>query len=127
MFDAPSPTIAVCSRAESMRRKNSANDVFVATPEMPLIDMWPPLRPSKKSRSTWTGSSSRPMPTASGRPISSTYSAFARSSPVARSTVSPGSGETHTSGSTRVTCTCAVRTFAAGMMPSSAMRCVSLS
>ena len=48
-----------------------------------------------------------------------------RSSPVARSTTSPGSGETHTSGSTRVTATRADRTFAAGMMPSSATRWVS--
>ena len=87
--------------------------------------MWPPLRPSKKSRSTCTGRPSRPRPIGSGRPISSAYSAFARSSPVARSTASPGSGETQISGSTRVTATCADRTFAAGMMPSSAIRCVS--
>ena len=44
---------------------------------------------------------------------------------MARSTISPGSGETHTSGSTRVTETRAERTFAAGMIPSSATRCVS--
>ncbi len=54
-----------------MRRKNSANDVFVATPLMPQMDMWPPLRPSKKSRSTWTGSPSRPSPMREGRSISS--------------------------------------------------------
>ena len=69
-FAAPSPRICGC--AVSMRRKNSANEVLVATPLMPLIDMWPPLRPSKKSRSTCTGSSSRPIPTGSGRLISST-------------------------------------------------------
>ena len=68
MLAAPSPTMPECSRAVSMRRKNSANDVFVATPLIPLIDMCPPLRPSKKSRSTWTGRSSRPMPVARGVP-----------------------------------------------------------
>ena len=48
---------------------------------------------------------SRPSPTGSGRSIWSAYSARARSSPVARSTGSPGSAETQTSGSTRVTAT----------------------
>ena len=118
-----SPTTS--GEAVSTRRKNNANEVFVATPEMPAIDMWPPLRPSKKSRSTWTGAPSRPSPTGSGRSIWSVYSARLRSSPVARSTGSPGSAETHTSGSTRVTATVADRTFCAGMIPSSAMRCVS--
>ena len=120
---APVPTT---SGAEvSMRRKNRANEVLVATPEIPLMDMWPPLRPSKKSRSTWTGAPSRPSPMGNGRSISSAYRALRRSSPVARATSSPGSADTHTSGSTRVTATRAVRTFAAGMMPSSAIRCVS--
>ena len=68
-LDAPSPTTP--GWPVSIRRKNSANDVLVATPLMPLIDMCPPLRPSKKSRSTATGSPSRPMPIGRGRPISS--------------------------------------------------------
>ncbi len=64
-----SPTTSV--RAVSRRRKKRAKEVLVATPLMPEIDMWPPLRPSKKSRSTNTGSPSRPSPTGRGRSISS--------------------------------------------------------
>ena len=123
MLAAPSPTTS--GFAVSMRRKNSAKLVLVATPLIPETDMWPPLRPSKKSRSTNTGSPSRPRPTASGRPISSLYSALSRSAPVARSTTSPGSGDTQSSGSMRVIATWAERTLAAGRMPSAAIRCVS--
>src|SRR6266550_2956209 len=48
-FAAPEPTTSGVE--VSIRRKNRANDVLVATPEIPLMDMWPPFRPSKKSRS----------------------------------------------------------------------------
>ncbi len=62
-----SPTMS--GRPVSMRRKNRAKEVLVATPLTPEMDICPPLRPSKKSRSTKRGLPSRPSPTGSGRSI----------------------------------------------------------
>jgi hypothetical protein len=95
---------------------------LVATPETPEIEMCPPLRPSKKSRSTQMGSPSRANPMGSRRPISSAYSALSRLAPDTRYTGSPGSGATQISGSTRMVCTEAERASSAGSDPSSAMR-----
>ena len=43
------------SVSNSMYSKNSAYVVFVATPEMPEIDTWPPLSPFRKEKSANTG------------------------------------------------------------------------
>ena len=64
---APSPRMS--GRPLSSLRKNSAKDVLVATPEIPEMDMCPPFLPSKKSRSTYTGSPSRPSPMGRARSI----------------------------------------------------------
>ena len=48
--------------ASSRRISASAVLVLVATPLMPEIETWPPLVPSRKSRSMCTGSPSRPRP-----------------------------------------------------------------
>ena len=112
--------------AVSTRRKNSANDVLVATPEMPRDRHVAALAPVEEVEIDVHGQRRRGR----GRPAAAAPSGRRRARGgvprrSARSTVSPGSAETHTSGSTRVTATRAVRTFCAGMMPSSAIRWVS--
>ncbi len=110
--------------SSSRRVRASAVLVLVATPLMPEMEMCPPLVPSTKSRSRFTGAPSRARPMARRRVMVSSYSARDRSTPRARRTGSPGCGATHRSGSTRTTCTSAVRETSPGIWPA-AITCVS--
>src|SRR5437868_6858475 len=98
--------------------RNVANDVFVATPEMPEMDTCAPRCPLRKSKFRKTGAPSRPTPSGTGCSIRSKYSARARSSPAARCTSAPGVGGTYSSGSTRVVVISAASCTCAGSVPS---------
>ena len=100
--------------------------VLVATPLMPLMLTWAPRVPSRNSRFTNSGSSSRVSPAGSGLRMPSKKRAWSRSAPAALRTGSPGRGGTKVSGSNRVACTWAASDTSAGSTPS-AMRKTSLS